>query len=182
MKIKEKILKRCESKFCAQCEPWQGGKLSPSCQESLFVPSQSHIHKANFPRAAKKASLCPASSVATKQIFPNWPGKQVCVQSVPQPPGKFSPTSQESKFVPNSSRGHKANFLQPDKKASLCPIRSAATKEIFPNRPGKQVCAQPAPQPQSKRDEICKTNLVSNKRSSNAHSYKREEQTLTYYI
>ena len=129
MKIKEKILKRCESKFCAQCEPWQGGKLSPSCQESLFVPSQSHIHLGNFPRTAKKASLCPTHPVATKQIFPNRPGKQVCAQSAPQPPGKFSPTSQESKFVPNPPRSHKGNFPQPARKASLCPASSAATKQ-----------------------------------------------------
>ena len=109
MKIKEKILKRCESKFCAQCEPWQGG-----------------------------------------EAFPELPGKLVCAQPVSHPPRKFSPNGQKSKFVPNSSRGHKANFPQPARKASLCPIRSAATRQIFPNQPRKQVCAQPAPQPQRK--------------------------------
>lgn len=129
MKIKEKILKRCESKFCAQCEPWQGGKLSLSCQESLFVPSQLRGHKANFPQLARKASLCPIRSAATRQIFSNQPRKQVCAQLIPWPQSKFSPTSQESKFVPNPPRGHKGNFPQPARKASLCPASSAATKQ-----------------------------------------------------
>ena len=125
----------------------RGGSFPQPAKKASLCPASSMATQEIFPerpkkqvcaQPAKKASLCPTHPVATKQIFSNQTRKQVCAQSAPQPQRKFSPTGQESKFVPSQLRSHKAKETRFAKQISSLIsgrqmlIRTSAKNKLLP--------------------------------------------------